>query len=155
MRAGLASPTAVLSAARSLRLSVQDSLRPAAGEQPHFHRHSASSSELLVCTRTVLVPQRAPVLQAEVYGFGKSEELIGQFSKSNPKKPVVATKFAPLPWRFQAANVEAALRVSAAHCCVLCMVAGSWLPACACCCGCCEPRMQPATTLDGCTPAPL
>ena len=49
---------------------------------------------------------------AEVYGFGKSEELIGEFSKAVTKKPIVASKFAPLPWRFSADNVEAALRVS-------------------------------------------
>ena len=34
----------------------------------------------------------------QVYGFGKSEELIADFSRTSSKQPVVATKFAPLPY---------------------------------------------------------
>ena len=36
---------------------------------------------------------------AEVYGFGQSEEFLGEFMKQTNTTPVVATKFAPLPWR--------------------------------------------------------
>ena len=38
---------------------------------------------------------------AEAYGFGASEELVAAFSREgeNGARPVVATKFAPLPWR--------------------------------------------------------
>jgi len=55
---------------------------------------------------------------AEVYGLGKSEELIAQFMPSQPAgdrdtKPVVlATKYMPLPWRFSARSVADALTAS-------------------------------------------
>lgn len=32
-------------------------------------------------------------------GFGASEELIASFSAETNAHPVIATKFAPLPWR--------------------------------------------------------
>ncbi|KAL3136261.1 hypothetical protein ABBQ32_007270 [Trebouxia sp. C0010 RCD-2024] len=45
---------------------------------------------------------------AEVYGRGKSEKLLGAFQKSTGTNVKVATKFAPLPWRFgQDAPVKA------------------------------------------------
>ena len=44
----------------------------------------------------------------EVYGRGKSEKLVGAFQKSTGTNVKVATKFAPLPWRFgQDAPVKA------------------------------------------------
>ncbi|MEA5537336.1 aldo/keto reductase [Crocosphaera sp. XPORK-15E] len=51
---------------------------------------------------------------AEVYGFGKSEKLIGQFLASNStQKPVqIATKFFPLPWRWNQQSVKDALTAS-------------------------------------------
>ncbi|KAG2427969.1 hypothetical protein HXX76_011956 [Chlamydomonas incerta] len=52
---------------------------------------------------------------AEVYGFGKSEEFLGEFIREQAPalpRPVVATKFAPLPWRFTAASVTAAAKAS-------------------------------------------
>ena len=59
---------------------------------------------------------------AEVYGFGMSEQLLGGFVRDEasgildvgapPSPPRVATKFAPLPWRFSAGDVEAACRAS-------------------------------------------
>ncbi|MEM9150450.1 MAG: aldo/keto reductase, partial [Cyanobacteria bacterium P01_F01_bin.3] len=36
---------------------------------------------------------------AEVYGLGKSEELIGQFMQESEQDVIVATKYMPLPWR--------------------------------------------------------
>ena len=50
-----------------------------------------------------------------MYGFGKSEELVCDFIKRTPGSPVpfIATKFAPLPWRFTADTVEKALQVCA------------------------------------------
>lgn len=36
---------------------------------------------------------------AEVYGFGLSEEFVGAFMKDTGTNPVIATKFAPLPWK--------------------------------------------------------
>ncbi|MEM6450731.1 MAG: aldo/keto reductase [Cyanobacteria bacterium P01_D01_bin.105] len=58
---------------------------------------------------------------AEVYGLGKSEELISQFMPSAPPTnaaangplPVIlATKYMPLPWRFSAQSVAEALTAS-------------------------------------------
>ena len=53
---------------------------------------------------------------AEVYGFGMSEEFLGEFMKESKGKfdqdPAVATKFAPLPWRFTEDSVVDALKDS-------------------------------------------
>ncbi|KAK9904950.1 hypothetical protein WJX75_006301 [Coccomyxa subellipsoidea] len=49
---------------------------------------------------------------AEVYGFGNSEEFLGEFMKTTETKPVIATKFAPLPWRFTSKSVVSACRAS-------------------------------------------
>lgn len=47
---------------------------------------------------------------AELYGLGRSESLLGQFSAGNPNIQI-ATKFAALPWRTKASDVvEAAKR---------------------------------------------
>ena len=48
----------------------------------------------------------------QVYGFGKSEELIGDLRKKySSYKPFIATKVAPLPWRFVDLNMRNALKV--------------------------------------------
>mgnify|MGYP001072485232 CR=1 FL=1 len=49
---------------------------------------------------------------AEVYGLGKSEELIGQFMQQSDQTAVVATKYMPVPWRFSAQSVADALTAS-------------------------------------------
>jgi aryl-alcohol dehydrogenase-like predicted oxidoreductase len=49
---------------------------------------------------------------AEVYGLGKSEELLGQFARETMVPIVMATKFAPVPWRFQKQAVADALTAS-------------------------------------------
>ncbi|MBW4556542.1 MAG: aldo/keto reductase [Trichormus sp. ATA11-4-KO1] len=46
---------------------------------------------------------------AEIYGFGLSEELLGQFSQKAQKPVQIATKFGPLPWRFTGQSVSDAL----------------------------------------------
>lgn len=46
---------------------------------------------------------------AEVYGFGESERLIGQFMQQTDRPVQIATKFFPLPWRFNAQSVSEAL----------------------------------------------
>ena len=46
----------------------------------------------------------------QVYGFGLSEEIIGASIKQTGVQPFIATKFAPLPWRFTSGSVESALR---------------------------------------------
>ncbi len=49
---------------------------------------------------------------AEVYGQGKSETLLGNFIQSSDIKVKVATKFMPLPWRFNRKSLLKALRAS-------------------------------------------
>ncbi len=49
---------------------------------------------------------------AEVYGQGKSERFLGQFIGGNGARPVVATKFMPLPWRVSKGQFLGALRKS-------------------------------------------
>ena len=49
---------------------------------------------------------------AEVYGFGESERLIGQFLKKTDQAVIVASKYFPLPWRFSPKSVYEALTAS-------------------------------------------
>lgn len=49
---------------------------------------------------------------AELYGFGRSETLIGQFMRQTGTNPLIATKFMPLPWRWRKADLLGALRRS-------------------------------------------
>lgn len=51
---------------------------------------------------------------AEVYGFGESERLLGRFLHAAGRRDgtIVATKFAPLPWRVRARAVQRALESS-------------------------------------------
>ncbi|AKG22000.1 aldo/keto reductase [Calothrix sp. 336/3] len=47
---------------------------------------------------------------AEIYGSGLSEKFLGKFTQSNTVQ--IATKFAPLPWRFTGKSVSEALTAS-------------------------------------------
>ncbi|EFN59001.1 hypothetical protein CHLNCDRAFT_29451 [Chlorella variabilis] len=49
---------------------------------------------------------------AEVYGFGLSEEFVGQFMRETGTSPTIATKFAPLPWRQTPGSLVGACRKS-------------------------------------------
>ncbi|KAL3146920.1 hypothetical protein ABBQ38_014891 [Trebouxia sp. C0009 RCD-2024] len=49
---------------------------------------------------------------SEVYGLGLSEEFLQDFMKQTGTQPVIATKFAPLPWRFREQNVVEACKKS-------------------------------------------
>ena len=49
---------------------------------------------------------------AEVYGMGLSEQLLGKFMRQTSQKVQIATKFGPLPWRFNAESVSDALTAS-------------------------------------------
>ena len=49
---------------------------------------------------------------AEVYGFGESERLIGQFCKQTSQPVQIATKYFPLPWRWQKSAIADALTAS-------------------------------------------
>ena len=49
---------------------------------------------------------------AEVYGLGKSEELLGKFIKETNATTQIATKYMPLPWRFRKEDVADAVTAS-------------------------------------------
>ncbi|MGK7884551.1 MAG: aldo/keto reductase [Crocosphaera sp.] len=49
---------------------------------------------------------------AEVYGLGESEKLIGKFLKQSSQPVQIATKYFPLPWRFNRDAVTEALTAS-------------------------------------------
>ncbi|MBW4541469.1 MAG: aldo/keto reductase [Myxacorys chilensis ATA2-1-KO14] len=49
---------------------------------------------------------------AEIYGFGKSEQFLGQFMKQTGQPVSIATKYMPLPWRFSAQSVHDAITSS-------------------------------------------
>lgn len=49
---------------------------------------------------------------AEAYGFGLSERLVREFGAGDGRAPIIATKFAPLPWRAGRGDVVAAARSS-------------------------------------------
>jgi aryl-alcohol dehydrogenase-like predicted oxidoreductase len=49
---------------------------------------------------------------AEVYGSGRSEQLLGKFIKNLNQSVIVATKFFPIPYRFTKKSVVRALRGS-------------------------------------------
>lgn len=49
---------------------------------------------------------------AEIYGFGASEDFLGQFMQQTDKPVQIATKYGPAPWRFTAQSVSDALTES-------------------------------------------
>jgi aryl-alcohol dehydrogenase-like predicted oxidoreductase len=49
---------------------------------------------------------------AEIYGFGESERLLGQFMQQTNQPVFIATKYFPLPWRFSGDAVADALTAS-------------------------------------------
>lgn len=49
---------------------------------------------------------------AEVYGWGRSEQLLGQFIRASGEAVVVATKFMPYPWRMRRTDLRQALERS-------------------------------------------
>lgn len=49
---------------------------------------------------------------AEIYGFGESERLLGQFMQQTNRPVLIATKYFPLPWRFNSDAVAEALTAS-------------------------------------------
>lgn len=49
---------------------------------------------------------------AEIYGFGESEKLLGQFIKETDQPIQVATKYLPMPWRFNGQAVKDAIAAS-------------------------------------------
>lgn len=49
---------------------------------------------------------------AEVYGLSRAERMLGQFLKNVPDKPLVVSKFFPLPWRLNRKFLIRALKSS-------------------------------------------
>lgn len=49
---------------------------------------------------------------AEIYGLGESEKLLGQFMKESGRPAQIATKYFPVPWRFNAQSVSDAITES-------------------------------------------
>ena len=49
---------------------------------------------------------------AEMYGFGKSEELVGRFINEQQANVLIATKFMPVPWRLRRHDLISALERS-------------------------------------------
>ncbi|MDH3943014.1 MAG: aldo/keto reductase [Anaerolineae bacterium] len=49
---------------------------------------------------------------AEVYGSGRSEQLLGRFIQSTDKLVITATKFMPYPWRLRGKSLLSALKDS-------------------------------------------
>lgn len=49
---------------------------------------------------------------AEIYGLGRSEQLLGQFLQASSTDQVMATKFMPLPWRLSPKSLTDALQQS-------------------------------------------
>jgi aryl-alcohol dehydrogenase-like predicted oxidoreductase len=49
---------------------------------------------------------------AEVYGFGRSEKILGEVLRKNDKPIIVATKYFPYPWRLSKNSVVNALKRS-------------------------------------------
>lgn len=49
---------------------------------------------------------------AEVYGFGRSEEILGRFVATSGRPTIIASKFMPFPWRLHRATLLGALRGS-------------------------------------------
>jgi aryl-alcohol dehydrogenase-like predicted oxidoreductase len=49
---------------------------------------------------------------AEIYGNGRSEQLLGQFIQETDQPVLVATKFLPFPWRFGKRSLPRALKGS-------------------------------------------
>jgi aryl-alcohol dehydrogenase-like predicted oxidoreductase len=49
---------------------------------------------------------------AEIYGFGQSERVLGELVGGTDQKVYVASKYAPMPWRFTSGHVRRALEKS-------------------------------------------
>lgn len=49
---------------------------------------------------------------AEIYGFGESERLLGQFCQRTRQDVQIATKYFPLPWRWKRSSIADALTAS-------------------------------------------
>lgn len=84
----------------------------AKGRQEHlqlsYDKHRADKCCCSVKAWRIEVTKVLPSLQ--VYGLGLSEEFLQDFMKQTGTQPVIATKFAPLPWRFREQDVVEACK---------------------------------------------
>jgi aryl-alcohol dehydrogenase-like predicted oxidoreductase len=82
------------------------------GDRIVWGYRSGSDDELKTAFQTTLDLGINLFDTAELYGFGRSERLLGEFMQATGQRPVIATKFMPLPWRFRKASLIGALRGS-------------------------------------------
>ena len=78
-------------------------------------RQGANDAAVLETWRAVLDGSAAFIDTAEIYGFGKSERLIGECLRADPRPAFVASKFAPFVARASPRRLLAALDASLAR----------------------------------------
>ena len=74
--------------------------------------HGYGDAEVRQAFQTSLEEGIRFVDTAEIYGNGRSEQLLGQFLKGTDQPVLIATKFLPFPWRFGKGDVPRALKGS-------------------------------------------
>jgi aryl-alcohol dehydrogenase-like predicted oxidoreductase len=74
--------------------------------------HGYTEEDIAAAFRTSIGAGVNLVDTAEIYGSGRSEQLLGKFIKNSKQPIVVATKFFPIPYRFGKNSVVRALRGS-------------------------------------------
>jgi aryl-alcohol dehydrogenase-like predicted oxidoreductase len=74
--------------------------------------HGYSDADIEAAFHTSIESGINLVDTAEVYGSGRSEQLIGQFLKSTETPVLIATKYMPFPWRLRRRSLLNALRHS-------------------------------------------
>ena len=74
--------------------------------------HGYTDEDIAAAFHTSLEAGVNLVDTAEIYGSGRSEQLLGKFLKNLEQNVVVATKFFPIPYRFTKNSVVRALRGS-------------------------------------------
>ncbi len=76
------------------------------------YRGQASNPDLQAAYQATLAEGINWFDTAEMYGFGRSETLLGEFMQTTQTRPLIATKFMPLPWRFKKNSLISALKGS-------------------------------------------
>jgi aryl-alcohol dehydrogenase-like predicted oxidoreductase len=74
--------------------------------------HGYSDEDIKAAFNTCLGAGVNLIDTAEIYGSGRSEQLLGKFIKQTNQSVLVATKFFPIPYRFTKKSVVRALRGS-------------------------------------------
>jgi len=88
---------------------------PALGVGTNRWRQGTNDGAVLETYRALLDAGAAFLDTAEVYGFGRSERLIGDCRRADPRQAIVASKFAPFIGRASSRALLAALDASLAR----------------------------------------